>query len=52
MEQGARELVSEIDTQCFDKIRAMRRILSGRGDAPNERMERYQAYLASRVWIC
>ena len=55
IEQETQGLVSQIDTQCFDKIRAAHRIRRDtpfRPDTPYERMERYQAYLASRVWIC
>ena len=55
VEQGAQELVSEIDTQCLEKTRAAHRIRRDtpfRSDTPKERMERYQAYLAGRVWIC
>lgn len=49
-ERAMRELVAEIDSKCFDKIRALRRVQPG-PDA-SRALRSYRDFVASRKWMC
>ncbi len=46
------QLVAEIDSKCFDKLRALRRISRDRRESLSNQYARFQEFTASRDWLC
>jgi hypothetical protein len=51
-QQSLQELVAELDSRCFDKLRAFRRFLADRTRPLSDRHARFQEYAEGRDWIC